>query len=149
MPSMMTGITGRPGWRERNSRTSSLTAGRVAAIGEQTTMSAAQASSAAMVAPGMGFVRVPMPRTIRRRAMASKCAQSLPETKIEGGRGIQSPAEREAGPARSVGTSSAQHCRQAARVSSSAVNVVAAPVPDGAREQAVGARGAHQYRANL
>ena len=47
---MMTGITGRSGWRERNSRTSSFTAGRVAATEEHNTISAAAASSAAMLA---------------------------------------------------------------------------------------------------
>ena len=50
VPSTMTGITGRSGWRERNSRTSSLTAGRPAETVEHSTISAAEASSAAMVA---------------------------------------------------------------------------------------------------
>src|SRR5262249_32768185 len=50
VPSMMTGITGRSGWCERNCRTSSLTAGRPAAIDEHNTMRAADASSAATVA---------------------------------------------------------------------------------------------------
>jgi hypothetical protein len=47
---MMTGITGRSGWRERNSRISSFTVGRVAATAEHSTISAAAASIAAMVA---------------------------------------------------------------------------------------------------
>ena len=47
---MMMGITGRSGWRDRNSRTSSLTAGRVADAVEHSTSSAAEASSAATVA---------------------------------------------------------------------------------------------------
>ena len=50
VPSMMTGITGRSGWRDRNSRTSSLTAGRPAETVEHSTMRAADASSAVTVA---------------------------------------------------------------------------------------------------
>jgi hypothetical protein len=50
VPSMITGITGRCGCRDRKSRTSSLTVGRPAATGEHSTISAAEASSAAIVA---------------------------------------------------------------------------------------------------
>ena len=91
------------------------------------------------VRPGSNAPHYPTPRHGQQvRAIPTRDKNRM-------GPGDTFPGGARGWPARSV----AQHCRQAARVSSSAVNVVAAPVPDGAREQAVGARGAHQYRANL
>jgi hypothetical protein len=48
-------MTGRPGWRSRNSLTSSFTAGRVAETVEHSTISAADWSSAAIVASFKGW----------------------------------------------------------------------------------------------
>jgi hypothetical protein len=89
----MTGITGRSGWRKRKSRTSSLTAGRVAAPLEQRTISAAEASSALTVAspslgpPGkssrslkIGRSVLPTPgraaRSLSNRSLQGSCAAS-------------------------------------------------------------------------